>query len=283
MSVNTSTSIISSNGVLRYYLFDFWREMGDHRTADYPLIRDGPWLMLTIMTSYYLFVHKIGPSFMKSREPFELRSTLLIYNSAMVAANAYFFIQALQWIKYGSALFDFRFPTKDDHSVAIQQQIWSFYLYYCTKFVDLLDTVFFVLRKKYSQITTLHVYHHTAVPVLGWMTFWYRFNVPSITLFALLNSLVHMVMYSYYALSALGPRIQPFLWWKRYITQLQLLQFCAFGAYGTLVKLLHQGTYPSFAFWTAYSQSILFFYMFIKFYFKSYCSRKSAKLDNKTQ
>ena len=31
-------------------------------------------------------------------------------------------------------------------------------------------------------------------------------------------------MYSYYALAALGPRLQPFLWWKKYLTQLQLGQ-----------------------------------------------------------
>ena len=39
----------------------------------------------------------------------------------------------------------------------------------------------------------------------------------------LLNSLVHVVMYGYYALSALGPKIRPYLWWKRHITHLQLV------------------------------------------------------------
>ena len=265
----------SANNELNYYIYQYWREVGDYRTADYPLIRDGPWLMLTIMISYFTFVTKIGPRFMKSREPFQLRGIMLVYNILMVVTNAYFFVQSLHWLRFGAALFDFQFPSKDDHSPTVQHQIWSFYLYYITKFIDLLDTIFFVLRKKYSQITTLHLYHHTAVPILGWMTFWYRFNVPSITLFAVLNSLVHTVMYTYYTLSAFGPRIQKYLWWKKYITQLQLLQFCAFGFYGTLVKCLHTG-YPAFAFWTAYSQSILFFYMFVKFYFHSYC-RKSSK------
>ncbi|CAG2111399.1 unnamed protein product [Medioppia subpectinata] len=277
MTANTtSTAQMATNYGLNYYLFNYWREVGDQRTADYPLIRDGPWLMLTIMISYYVFVRKIGPNFMKNRPPFELRALLLVYNALMVAANAYFFVQSLSWIKYGRALLDFRFPAKDDYSPLTQHQIWSFYLYYITKFVDLLDTVFFVLRKKYSQITTLHLYHHTAVPILGWMTFWYRFNVPSITLFAFLNSFVHVIMYSYYALSAFGPQLHPYLWWKKYITQLQLIQFTIFGLYGTMVKLFHQGTYPAFAFWTAYSQTILFFYMFIKFYFKSYNRKQLA-------
>lgn len=56
--------------------------------------------------------------------------------------------------------------------------IFATYLYYSSKYVDLLDTVrlsyerqlkifhikfsqiFFVLRKKFNQITFLHVYHH---------------------------------------------------------------------------------------------------------------------------
>ena len=40
---------------------------------------------------------------------------------------------------------------------------------------------------------------------------------------ALINSLVHVVMYSYYALSCLGPSVQKYLWWKKNITHLQLV------------------------------------------------------------
>lgn len=32
-------------------------------------------------------------------------------------------------------------------------------------------------------------------------------------------------MYTYYLLASLGPRVRPYLWWKRYLTQLQLVQF----------------------------------------------------------
>lgn len=38
-----------------------------------------------------------------------------------------------------------------------------------------------------------------------------------------LNSVVHSVMYSYYFLAALGPRMQPYLWWKKYLTRLQIV------------------------------------------------------------
>ena len=38
------------------------------------------------------------------------------------------------------------------------------------------------------------------------------------------NSFVHVVMYAYYGLSAIGPQMRPYLWWKRYITKLQLVR-----------------------------------------------------------
>lgn len=42
------------------------------------------------------------------------------------------------------------------------------WLYFIVKIIDLLDTVFFVLRKKYNQISFLHVYHHAGMVMGGW-------------------------------------------------------------------------------------------------------------------
>ena len=38
---------------------------------------------------------------------------------------------------------------------------------------------------------------------------------------AVINSSIHVLMYGYYFLAALGPRVQRYLWWKRYLTRLQ--------------------------------------------------------------
>ena len=43
------------------------------------------------------------------------------------------------------------------------------------------------------------------------------------TIMCLINSAVHVLMYSYYGLSAFGPRFQKYLWWKKYITKIQLV------------------------------------------------------------
>lgn len=42
------------------------------------------------------------------------------------------------------------------------------YLYFLAKISELLDTVFFVLRKKDRQISFLHMYHHTVMPMISW-------------------------------------------------------------------------------------------------------------------
>ena len=86
---------------------------------------------------------------------------------------------------------------------------------------------------------------------------------------------MHVTMYSYYALAALGPQIQPYLWWKKYITQLQLIQFFILFIYGIFVYIFSD--YPSFAFWLATSQPIIFFGFFADFYIKSY--KKPKKVE----
>lgn len=37
------------------------------------------------------------------------------------------------------------------------------------KILDLLETIFFVLRKKQNQVTFLHVYHHMGMVMGSWI------------------------------------------------------------------------------------------------------------------
>jgi hypothetical protein len=39
-----------------------------------------------------------------------------------------------------------------------------------------------------------------------------------------LNSLVHVIMYFYYMVAAMGPKYQKYLWWKKYMTWIQLVR-----------------------------------------------------------
>lgn len=105
------------------------------------------------------------------------------------------------------------------------------WLYYIAKISELLDTVFFVLRKKERQISFLHLYHHTLMPVCAFIGVKY-FAGGHGTLLGFINSFIHIIMYAYYLLSAMGPKVQKYLWWKKYITILQIVS-SAIGDLGT--------------------------------------------------
>jgi len=92
---------------------------------------------------------------------------------------------------------------------------------------DVLDSrvwfqFFFVMRKKYDQVSLLHVVHHGLMPMSVW--FGVRF-LPGghATFFGLLNTFVHIVMYFYYMVAAMGPQYAKFIWWKKYLTVMQMV------------------------------------------------------------
>lgn len=199
---------------------------------------------------------------MKNREPFVLRRPMLIYNILMVIINGIVFYETAIHINYGREFLNFEFPQRTDYSLRTLRIINIGYYYYLSKFLDLFDTIVFVLRKKTNQITFLHLYHHTAVPILGWLAIKLAPMAPPLFMFVLLNSFVHIVMYCYYALAAFGPKIQKYLWWKKYITQLQLTQFAIFISYGILLAFKQTG-YPVIWFWIGLYSHYLITYLLV--------------------
>ena len=105
-------------------------------------------------------------------------------------------------------------------------------IYWISKFIELMDTVYMVLRHKRRQISFLHIWHHSTITLLAdWA--YTRSCWPAIVPIVALNSAVHVVMYGYYFLTALYP-LHDFTWKKR-ITQMQIGQFLiaiVHGVYG---------------------------------------------------
>jgi fatty acid elongase 3 len=85
------------------------------------------------------------------------------------------------------------------------------------KFYELFDTVLMVLKKR--RLNFLHVYHHCIVIPLFYV--YMTTNMVSQWILVVANSTVHVLMYYYYAMATVGRSV----WWKRYITQAQIVQF----------------------------------------------------------
>ncbi|CAG7836968.1 unnamed protein product [Allacma fusca] len=104
--------------------------------------------------------------------------------------------------------------TWNDHNYATS--FWGL-LFLLSKFVELGDTAFIVLRKQ--KLIFLHWFHHVATLVLCWVGFSYYDAIGRIYF---INTFVHSFMYTYYALSVLKVRIPRRL--AMVLTTVQILQ-----------------------------------------------------------
>lgn len=96
------------------------------------------------------------------------------------------------------------------------------------------------------------------------------------TFFGLLNTFVHIVMYTYYLLAALGPRVQPYLWWKKYLTAFQMLQFIAIMTHAFQLLFI-ECNYPKAFVWWIGMHAVMFLFLFKEFYQQSYQQKKPRK------
>jgi hypothetical protein len=85
-----------------------------------------------------------------------------------------------------------------------------------------------VLKKKTRQISLLHLWHHTSIFCLFHIAVLHGAGGDAFYN-AALNSLIHVVMYSYYGLSALGIHVS---FVKKWITRAQILQFVSMQVLG---------------------------------------------------
>ncbi|GFT56572.1 elongation of very long chain fatty acids protein 1 [Nephila pilipes] len=241
----------------------------DPRMMKYPLMSSVKRIAFCSLL-YLLFVKIIGPAWMKHRKPYGLRKLMIFYNLFLVAVNTWitYNLLAYGWLNNYSWRCEPIDTSDDPTNLRIVSALWIFGI---SKLVDYFDTVFFVLRKKDSQINFLHVFHHSTVPVTAWYGVSYGpggYN----SIFPLFNSFVHIWMYLYYGLAAIGPEMQKYLWWKKHLTKLQLLQFCVVFFYFSYLRFFAPESCKTttFLLWLSLGQAILYFGLFMHFYIKSY-------------
>lgn len=87
-------------------------------------------------------------------------------------------------------------------------------------------------------------------------------------------------MYSYYLLAALGPQIQPYLWWKKYLTTLQMIQFI-FVMIHAFQLLFIECNYPKAFVWWIGMHAFMFYFLFRSFYKEAYKKKNSENTSGK--
>lgn len=152
------------------------------------------------------------------------------------------------------------------------------YVFYVSKYYEMLDTVLMVLKGR--PLTLIHCYHHFIVPFL-----FYSFMVTDSTAHWVLvvnNSFIHVVMYAYYLLRTLG--YNP--WWKELITVGQIIQFVIdmSSTWPHIFTVIFMT--PNVAGWICRGSMLAcmfgqivglsFIYLFSEFYFRTYKFTKTG-------
>ena len=252
---------------IKYYSSDFFDENGDPRVANYPLMRT-PWPIVAACVSYLCFVKIIGPAYMRDRKPYELFTFIRIYNLAMVLWNAFGFVMACRLLNYGLDTFGCQPINVQDRSERAMTIIMYGYIFLLSRVVEFFDTICFVLRKKSRQISGFHVFHHFSVPMAVW--FFVKFAPGgNSAIFPFLNTFIHTVMYSYYFL-ATYKSARPYLGWKKFLTQFQIVQFIIMILHSTQPLFIPGCKFPRTFLYINIFFSIVFIYLFTKFYIENY-------------
>ncbi|PZC79019.1 very long chain fatty acid elongase AAEL008004 [Helicoverpa armigera] len=262
-------------------VYNWYRDLMDNRSdprvKDWPMM-SSPWPTLAACVCYAYCSRVLGPRFMANRKPFELRNVLVIYNLAQTVFSAWIFYEYLMSGWWGQYNFTCQLVDYSRSPMAMRMANTCWW-YYFSKFTEFMDTLFFVLRKKNEHVSTLHVIHHGIMPMSVWFGLKFAPGGHS-TFFALLNTFVHIVMYFYYMVAAMGPKYQKYIWWKKYLTAFQMVQFVMIFTHQLQVLFRPSCQYPRvFVYWIA-MHGFLFLFLFSDFYKARYSKAERKARTN---
>ncbi|CAO1408625.1 unnamed protein product [Diamesa tonsa] len=217
---------------------------------------------------------------MRNRQPFKLTKLIIFYNIVQITANFVCASTVLYntYLYGGYSLLCAPMPRGDFSPTALIVRDMS-YTYFIGKIIDLLDTVFFVLRKKNSQITFLHVYHHALMVLSSYVYVKFYSGGGHPVSLGIINGYVHCFVYGYYLLTAFKPELKGSMWWKKYITVIQLVQFAILMLHFGVPLFMEECCYPKHVLGFIFMQNAFMFAMFFDFYIKTYV-RKGKKSIN---
>lgn len=247
----------------------------DPRVDHLPLMSNPTWNTISVMMYLYIVFYG-GPEFMKNRKPFEFRRLLFVYNMALVVLSGYMFYEFMAagwWNDYSYECEECDYSESPRNTRMINVAWW----FWISKHIEFFDTYFFILKKKWEHVSTLHVVHHTLMAYTWWWGI--KFSPGGLgTFHAMINSLVHFVMYFYYGISALGPEYRKYLWWKKYLTTFQMTQFVVVVVHMLNVMVRHPGcAYPPPFKVIIACYGLLFYYLFAGFWNKAYIKKDASK------
>jgi len=236
--------------------------------------------MFTTIVAYIIIIYTLK-EYMKDRKKFDLTYLVAGHN---------FFLSSLSLIMFVGMMIELTglfMRTKDvgteffcdiNRNIANGPANYWMYIFYLSKYYELFDTIIIILKKR--PLIFLHVYHHIITMVLVYVMMDMECPVRWLPMIA--NCAVHVPMYYYFGISALGMSV----WWKKYITVTQITQF-ALDLIGNSIAFyyyLNNYNCASSISSVVFGQVVIFSFLvlFISFYKSTYSEAKSPSTSPTT-
>jgi elongation of very long chain fatty acids protein 4 len=261
--------LVAAYLVFLRYQTQLWQEVD----SDEPF-KQVWWSVPAIFTVIYLSTVYFGQKFMENRKEFQIKPYIFTYNLYQCILNIVCVAGAIYEVATNPVFTGWwgNFPVKGPGSFRISLLIW---IHYNNKYVELLDTLWMILRKKNNQISFLHCYHHVLL-IWAWFLVCKVETAGDSYFGATVNSFIHIIMYGYYTLALLGVNCP----WKKWITTCQMIQFCVCFSHSCYV--VYKGNAPIILPLAQAFVMVNMLVLFGNFYFKSYVKPKGdSKLEKK--
>eukprot|EP01134_Creolimax_fragrantissima_P005335 CFRG5335T1 len=260
------------------YPFTYENDWNGYQWAEY--CKDNMTIPFVAVAIYYVCIFG-GQYLMKDRKAFDLRVPLAYWNLALALFSAYGSFRTVPHLLtniYKNGFEDSMcVPAPESFGLGASGMATTLFIF--SKFPELVDTVWIVLRKK--PLIFLHWYHHITVLLFCWHAYATRSSAG--LYFIAMNYSVHAVMYFYYY--AMAVKIWPKFINPICITIFQLSQMVvgifisAMGFYYRYNSTPCAISDDNMAWGAAMYAS--YFYLFFEFLVKRYVI-KSGKSDKKT-
>ena len=149
-----------------YLVFLHHLSDGLYQIADSDPFKTTWWSGPIAFSIIYLIAVVVGPRYMKSRPEFKIKPYIFTYNLYQCLLNLWCvggFIHEVWTNPIFTGIWgNDHIPGKPSFRIGLL--VW---IHYNNKFVELLDTLWMILRKKNNQISFLHCYHHV---LLMWVS-----------------------------------------------------------------------------------------------------------------
>ncbi|CAG9839934.1 unnamed protein product [Diabrotica balteata] len=253
-------------GIIADIVDDFTGNIDPRHDAS---ITSSPYFLGGFLLTYIFIIKILGPKLMQNRQPYNIKNILIGYNFIQILVNAFIVYEAI-YVYFSNSNWVCIDTTEKDLLADARKH------YYYLKLVDCVETVFFIIRKKYQQASFLHIYHHTGIVMAAFLGFRYDFG-DTILVIGGLNSLTHVLMYVYYLMSAIDSRWSKYTTIKKGLTILQIVQLNMILFLLTAAKFIPGcKSVPPYSLFFWILQNVFMINLFVRFYIRSYVNNKKS-------